>query len=617
MTNIVKRSLRCLVLIALFLGLVPVAMMAAEGEGNIIINGQTMTGMNATIDTTSTICVSGNVTLNGTGDAFTINADTTLVFNEGATLTLTGYDNGFVVSGDNAVTLTSANMNITANSQMDVFRLRNNGQLSLTGSNTIIGSGKEGVTNRAIVLEGNNAQNQAITLGADTTLAAHSFYRGLETGGAKNYTISGAGMDSSTFDFSGNSCGMALSYFDQDATFEDCTLEVSNCDASGIFMRQDNAALDGLYLIRVNINCVNDIDLDQTDIAIRFHSNNFEITDSVINIENAWNTGLWIYDGWNANEQNEITGTNITVKNVYPSSNTEVYGAAVRKKAITVVPYRDWLISNCTITMEGQSSQNMLQGGLNIASDMQIQREGFTLKAKPNMYGGTIKLQNTEINTANVEISDIGVQLGQFLEIGDNVVIDNGYSETNGWSGKEHYPILCDAEDDGYKANILGMNITIDYNTDSMSEDKKIDKRVKVYGGSFYSTPNVIPVFGNNVHDSSLPVNCVGDNLTMFTVAPTAFATYAVNDAITLKDSTDQEYYYKVKGVSSDNNRYIWAYGVTITLVYSDGSTEVQIVPCGAEYGLTQALPAGNWMCNGQSFTNETKVTGDITVMAQ
>lgn len=616
MTNIVKRSLRCLVLIALFLGLVPVAMMAAEGD--IVVNEEQLSGVEVDHEN-NIITVNGAATMtgSGTGDAFTINADTTLVFNEGATLTLTGYTNGFVVSGDNAVTLTSANMNITANSQMDVFRLRNNGQLSLTGSNTIIGSGKEGVTNRAIVLEGNNAQNQAITLGVDTTLAAHSFYRGLETGGAKNYTISGAGMNSSTFNFSNNNCGMALSYFDQNATFEDCTLEVSNCDASGIFMRQDNAALDGLYLIRVNINCVNDIDLDQTDIAIRFHSNNFEITDSVINIENAWNTGLWIYDGWNANEQNEITGTNITVKNVYPSSNTEVYGAAVRKKAITVVPYRDWLISNCTITMEGQSSQNMLQGGLNIASDMQIQREGFTLKAKPNMYGGTIKLQNTEINTANVEISDIGVQLGQFLEIGDNVVIDNGYSETNGWSGKEHYPILCDAEDDGYKANILGMNITIDYNTDSMSEDKKIDKRVKVYGGSFYSTPNVIPVFGNNVHDSSLPVNCVGDNLTMFTVAPTAFATYAVNDAITLKDSTDQEYYYKVKDVSSDNNRYIWAYGVTITLVYSDGSTEVQIVPCGAEYGLTQALPAGNWTCNGQPFTNETKVTGAITVTAQ
>ena len=161
------------------------------------------------------------------------------------------------------------------------------------------------------------------------------------------------------------------------------------------------------------------------------------------------------------------------------------------------------------------------------------------------------------------------------------------------------------------------MNITIDYNTDSMSEDKKIDKRVKVYGGSFYSTPNVIPVFGNNVHDSSLPVNCVGDNLTMFTVAPTAFATYAENNAITLKDSAGQEYSYKVEKVSSDNNRYIWAYGVTVTLVYSDGATEEQTVPCGAEYGLTQALPVGNWTCNGQPFTNETKVTGAITVTAE
>ena len=393
-------------------------MMAAEGD---IVTTGTMNGVAINYDTnTITVSETATMTGSGTGAAFTINANTTLVFEEGATLELSGYDNGFVVSGDSAVTLTSANMNITANSQMDVFRLRNNGQLSLTGSNTIIGSGKEGVTNRAIVLEGNNAQNQAITLGANTTLAAHSFYRGLETGGAKDYTISGDeinGKSSSIFDFSNNNCGMALSYFDSNANFKNCKLEVSNCDASGIFMRQDNAALDGLYIDNVNINCVNDIDLDQSDIAIRFHSNKFRITNSSINIVNAWNTGLWIYDGWNANVQNEIIGTTITVKNVYPSSNTEVYGAAVRKKAITMVPYREWLISDCIITMEGQSSQNMLQGGLNIASDMQIQREGFTLKAKPNMYGGTIKLQDTEINTANVEISDIGVQLGQFLTV--------------------------------------------------------------------------------------------------------------------------------------------------------------------------------------------------------
>lgn len=617
MTNLVKRSLRCLVLIALFLGLVPVAMMAAEGD--IVVNEEQLSGVVVDYEN-NTITVSGTATMtgSGTGDAVTINADTTLVFEEGATLTLTGYTNGFVVSGDNAVTLTSANMNITANSQMDVFRLRNNGQLSLTGSNTIIGSGKEGVTNRAIVLEGNNAQNQAITLGANTTLAAHSFYRGLETGGAKNYTISGAGMDSSTFNFSNNNCGMALSYFDQNATFEDCKLEVSNCDASGIFMRQDNAALDGLYIDNVNINCVNDIDLDQTDIAIRFHSNNFTITNSNINIVNAWNTGLWIYDGWNANEQNEIIGTTITVKNVYPSSNTEIYGAAVRKKAITMVPYRDWLISGCTITMEGESN-NKLDAGINIGNDMQIQRSGITFTAKPNMYGGTINLQDTTIGTANISIADIGVQIGQFLEIGQNVVINNDYDAENGWAGPARYSVICDTIENKFSAQIMGISINIDYNTTGMSEDTKIDKRVKAVGGSYYSDPNEsILVFGKNVYDSSLPVNASGDVLTMFTVTSEAYEAYVANDVIELQDNAGYSYEYVAKCAGEDGNRYIWAPAVTVTFNYADGTVESMEVPRGCAFGLTKDLPEGNWYTSENNvFTAETVITSDMTVNAQ
>mgnify|MGYP002796860774 CR=1 FL=1 len=110
---------------------------------------------NYTIDTPTKLVVSSDITLTGSGDAFEINADTTLVFEDGASLTLSGYTNGFVV--ENA-TVTSANMDITAASQMDVFRLRNAGGLSLSGNNSIQGSGKEGTTNRAIVLEGGGAQ---------------------------------------------------------------------------------------------------------------------------------------------------------------------------------------------------------------------------------------------------------------------------------------------------------------------------------------------------------------------------------------------------------------------------------------------------------------------------
>ena len=119
----------------------------------------------------ATITISGAVTLTGTGDAFTINADTTLVFEDNASLTLSGYTNGFVVKD---ATVTSEDMAITAATQMDVFRLRNAGELSLSGNNSIQGSGKEGTTNRAIVLEGGGAQYQAVTLAANSTPAVRS-----------------------------------------------------------------------------------------------------------------------------------------------------------------------------------------------------------------------------------------------------------------------------------------------------------------------------------------------------------------------------------------------------------------------------------------------------------
>lgn len=570
------------------------------------------TTTNYLIETPSKLIVSGNVTLTGSGNAFTINADTELVFEEGASLTLSGYTNGFVVEDDSAVTLASSNMDITASTQMDVFRLRNNGQLSLSGDNTITGSGKEGATNRAIVLEGNNAQNQAVTLVANSTLTANNFYRGLETGGAKNYTISGAGMDSSTFDFSNNNCGMALSYFDQNATFEDCKLEVSNCDASGIFMRQDNAALDGLYLTRVNINCVNDIDLEQSDIAIRFHSNNFEITDCVINIENAWNTGMWIFDGWNANEQNEITGTDITVKNVLPKNDSSLYGSSLRSKAITVVPYRDWLIKDCTITMEGSGADNSTQGGLNIANDTQIIRNGLTFTAKPNMCGGTIILEDTAISTSNLKYADIGVQVGQFVKVGQNVVIENDHNDAN-W--KPHFTILCDTIDAKFSVEILGSPIRVSYNTTNMTEEQKVDDRVETTGGSYWSSDDkALEVNGVKSYSYSLPINASGDKLTLFTVTPTQYAAYFDSTGtISLADSNGIAYNYTAKATSSDGNRYIWAYAATVT--FSNGETIK--VPCGTPFGMFGTLPEGNWTLNGQPFTASTVVTGDITVTAQ
>ena len=114
---------------------------AAETTGITVSNGITVTttdtSVNYEVPTTAedaTITISGAVTLTGTGDAFTINADTTLVFEDGASLTLSGYTNGFVVKD---ATVTSEDMAITAATQMDVFRLRNAGELSLSGNNSI------------------------------------------------------------------------------------------------------------------------------------------------------------------------------------------------------------------------------------------------------------------------------------------------------------------------------------------------------------------------------------------------------------------------------------------------------------------------------------------------
>lgn len=617
-----KRTLSILLSLCLAVTLVTPAVAAEPTEGTTeVISGNftldsNRTGENFVVPATAsdvTITVEGDVTLTGTGDAFTINADTTLEFEPGATLTLSGYTNAFVVSN---ATVSGGGWVINDGDGMDLFRLKTGGKLNITGNVDLNGYNKD-ATSRAIVLEGGGAQYQAVTLATNSTLAANNFYRGVETGGAQNYYIQGVDQ-TSVFDFSNNNCGMALSYFDQNANFQNCTLEVSNCDASGIFMRQDNAALNGLYIDNVKINCVNDPDLNQEDIAIRFHSNNFEITDSIINIENARNTGLWIYDGWNANEQNEITGTTITVKNVLPGSDS-LYGAAVRKKAITFVPYRDWLIKDCAITMEGESNTQQLDAGINIGNDMQIQRSGLTFTAKPNMYGGTIKLQDTTIETANISTADIGVQIGQFLEIGQNVVINNDYDAENGWSGAARYAVICDTVDAKFSAQILGMTINIDYNTTGMSEDTKADKRVKTVGGSYYSEPSEsITVFGKNVYDSSLPINASGDVLTMFEVTPGAYETYVVNGLIELRDSEGHPYDYIAESACKDGNRYIWAPAVTVTFNHADGTTEFVAVPCGTAFGLTRVVPEGNWYTSENTeFTAETVVTSDMTVTAQ
>ena len=613
MTNLVKRSLRCLVLIALFLGLVPVAMMAAEGD---IVTTGTMNGV-AIGENTITVSGAATMTGSGTGDAVTINADTTLVFNEGATLTLTGYTNGFVVNG---ATLSGGGWVINDGDGMDLIRLKTGGKLNITGDVDLNGHDKTDTTSRGIVLQSTEANGgQQITLAANTTLYANNFYRGLETGGAKNYTISGAGMDSSTFDFSGNNCGMALSYFDSNATFKNCKLEVSNCDASGIFMRQDNGFINGLYIDHVYINCVNDIknieehSSEQTDIAIRLHSGNFEITNSDIYIENACNTGLWICDGLYDQGTRLIKDTTITVKNVAENPSQEFYGAGTRRKAITLVPWDEWTIDGCTIIMDGVqgTSSDAMQVGLNIASDIKINSSGFfNLTAKASYYGGKIQLKNTEITTAHLQNADIGVQIGQFLDIGENVVIDN---DCVPGAPLEHYTILCDDPETKYSAWVLGTYVDIDYDVSNLPQNARAAKRVTISGGSFKSSDNQgISVFGHNVYENSIPVNAAGDELSMFKVDSEAYQTYMSNGVISLNTLAGETYSYSANKASADENYYIWAPKVVVTL--PDG-TDIP-VPCGAKFGLTAELPDGIWETEtGEVFDENTVVYGNVTLM--
>lgn len=607
-----KRLFSALLSLCLAASLFPIGVLAAEGDAATEKATVNVTAGTTNYTTTgpTKFLVSGAVTLSGSGDAFTITQDSELVFETGASLTLIGYTNGFVVQG---AVLSGSGWVIHDGDGMDLIRLKTDGQLDITGDVDLNGYSKTESTSRGIILESTAANGgQQITLAANTTLSANNFYRGLESGGAKDYTVSGAGMDSSTFDFSNNNCGMALSYFDQNATFENCKLEVSNCDASGIFMRQDNAALDGLYLTQVNINCVNSIDLNQSDIAIRFHSNNFEITDCVINIENAWNTGLWIFDGWNANSQNEIIGTDITVKNVMGRADTELYGTLLRSKAITVVPYRDWLISDCTITMEGTADENSTQGGLNIANDTQIIRQGLSVTAKPNMCGGTIVLEDTEIYTNNLKQADIGVQVGQFVEVKQDVVIDNDH-DTGNWN--EHFTILCDSVYEKFPVRLGSFMLRVSYDTANMSEAQMTDDRVVTTGGSYWSSDRTdLQVAGISAYAYSLPINASGDTLTLFSVTPTQYDDYFdATGTISLADSNGNAYNYTAKSASPDGNRYIWAYAATVT--FSNGETIK--VPCGTPFGMFGTLPEGSWTLNGQPFTAATVVTGDVTVTAQ
>lgn len=625
-----KRFLRCILFAALMIGLVPAAMMAAEGDApQVTIDG---TQTNYTISTDTTLVVAQDITLDGanTASAFNITGteeipvNVTLVFENNATLTLKNYTDGFVI--ENA-TLTGQGWNIVDATGMDVIQLNNNGSLDITGNVQLTGAGMENQASRGIAMV--NSSGQTIEVADGATLAANGFYRGLETSTASNYTIQGdsttmtvdgkttsEGMYNSVLDFSDNAYGMALSYFDSSVNFKDCKLEVSDCDQSGIYMRQDNGFINGLYVDKVFINCDNATAGIQKDIAVRLHSAKFEIKDCKIYIENACNTGLWLCDGlWNEGSR-EILDTEITVKNVDPNPSSEFYGAATRRKAITIVPWDEWTIDGCTINMEGLPSDDdptsgAMQVGLNIASDIKINNSGFlNLTAKASYFGGQINITNTDIHTAYLQNADIGVQIGQSLDIGENVVIENDCVEG---SPLNHYTILCDDPNGKYGVFVFNNIMNIDYDKSNLSGKAAEDDRVTVSGGSFKSSDNTsLQVFNQYVYENSIPINNSGEDLTMFTIEPDNYQAHMSNGVVSLIDKNMNEYEYSALQASSDGNRYIWAPGVTVTL--ADGSAVT--VPRGAAFGLIADLPEGNWeTVDGEPFDENTIVNEDISIV--
>ncbi|MDE2522283.1 MAG: hypothetical protein O0X93_03850 [Methanocorpusculum sp.] len=519
---------------------------AAETDGITVSEGVTVNQGDATINYTvpadvanATITISGAVTLTGTGDAFTINADTELVFEEGASLTLSGYTNGFVVA-DAAVT--SANMEITAATQMDVFRLKTDGQLELSGSSTITGSEKDGPTNRALVLE--SGEGQAITLAENTTLTATNFYRGLETGGAKHYTISGAGMDSSTFNFQNNTVGMALSYFDEDANYENCKLDVSNCDENGIFMRQANAAIWGLYFDSENIHCVNTN--PTSGIAIRFHTGPFRFDNSVMTIDGSTTTGLWIYDGWDATRTGSgISNSTITVKNV--EGNVLQYNG----KAITMAICHDWTIDGSTINVD-----NCGYAGINLSNDTRVSGSiigGYT--AVPGMVGGKLIITDSDIHSSNMlEINPSArsasalftVQVGQFLEFGDDVTA---------YSDNDSLPIvMCAKGTDPYPHFAGGfLPTSVEYDLSDLAANLNTDLRFIMTGGSSKDLATHEYAVARNK-----PVDEDGTVLSMVTLTEEQYNNLKNTDGTLTITVGGESNTYHVSRAADDGNRYIW-----------------------------------------------------------
>ena len=334
------------------------------------------------------------------------------------------------------------------------------------------------------------------------------------------------------------------SYFDEDANYKNCKLDVSNCVENGIFMRQDNAAIWGLYFDGVNIHCVND---DETSgIAIRFHAGPFRFDNSVMTIDGSTTTGLWIYDGWDANRTNSgISNSTITVKNV-PTSLFQPNG-----KAITMAICHDWVIDGSTIAVD-----NCGYAGINLSNDTRVSGSIFSgYTAVPGMVGGKLTVTDSVIHSSDMEEVNpndetgsalFTVQVGQRLEFGDDVT---AYNDDN-----DRPIVMCAKCSDPYPYFAGGFLPTrVDYNLDGLAENLKTDLRFTMTGGSSKDLATA-----EEAVDRNKPIDEDGTVLSMVTLTEEQYNSLKNADGTLTITVGEESYTYHVSRAADDGNRYIW-----------------------------------------------------------
>ena len=311
-------------------------------------------------------------------------------------------------------------------------------------------------------------------------------------------------------------------------------------------MRQDNAAIWGLYFDGVNIHCVNDT--PTSGIAIRFHTGPFRFDNSVMTIDGSTTTGLWIYDGWDATRTGSgISNSTITVKNVT--------GNAIQKngKAITMAICHDWTLDGSTVSID-----NCGYAGINLSNDTRVSGsfwEGYT--AVPGMVGGKLIVTDSVVHSSNMLYINpssqnptasalFTVQVGQFVQFSDDVT---AYNDDN-----QRPIVMCAKCTDKYPYFASGFILReVDYNLDGLAAELKTDLRFIMTGGSSKDlAPHSEAVIRNK------PVNEDGTVLSMVTLTEEQYNEVKNADGTLTVNTNEGSYTYHASRAADNGVRYIW-----------------------------------------------------------